>query len=1117
MLAGAAARGGTYTQNFVDQDSSTYIYSGRGTLTGGATWSPIIATNRLILTLNQGTLDGSFSPYNLDSGIPIDSFVAKFKLQFGPGSNPPADGAAYSFGPEVDQNSVTYGEVGAGGSAFSVSFHTYTSFDGPAVDAYLFGKQIGHVKMPVGSMVNSQLQDVIIQLKANSTIDVTYAGQVIFTNLYLEGWGPTNGYHIISARTGGSSEETHIASVNIVTTPFTTTVAPTITSVPQPATVNEGASTNFMVGFDGTGPFTIQWLKNGNPIPNATNQTLTLTAVPYADNNAQISAKVTNLANSATSASATLTVIRDQGLPTVAKASADTLLTGFLITYSKPVSDTALTASHYTVDHNVTISSVARLSPTVVKLNTAAPLPEGTLFTLTINGVQDTATIPNTIAANTKVQVSSFVFLAKTVLHKKYNNIADGTGWPISNLFQDSRYPNLPDRQDIETGMEYPPGGAARIPADDDPAAPGTHLHNYFDSVEGYFIPPATTNYVFYVAGADRINLYLSTDSDPANQVEIAELNGWTNPRRWTEGQPVVTNVPVPIPSAQSDQFANTAWPYGNIISLTAGERYYMLLVHHDPSWSGGDEFAVTYKYEGEPDPTPGDAPKLTGSVMGYFFDPTGASINFVQQPTSQAAVQGGTATFTASATGSSVYGTTLLYQWQSAPKGSSTWTDIAGATSASYTTALLGLGDDGTQYRVVATVAPITQTSVVVSVSVTTDKTPPLAHAGAMPDSVAGTVDIGIGFNKSIDPTTVGVPANYSVSAGTITSLTVYTNRFTADSQNPLVKLVKQSVVLTVTGLSGSGTVTVQNVKDTFGNVIVTTNIPFTVSTMKWGVVGANELGFNNAAVQVAANGFDVYSDGIGEWANYDEATFAYEQVTGDFDKKVRVEYQDGSSQWARAGLIVREATGFGVNRATQATQAGRYQKCFVAPVGPTLTGPGSLGASDWELNRRLDVGGQTDGAPFTGTGSAPQYPNAWCRIQRVGQTFNLFRSDDGVTWVKLGATTWGQDDVAKNPMPTTLYVGPEFSPENGNLPTVPDRGTFLAQFRDYGNYVVATNPTLTIAPATGGKVTITWSAGTLISSPTIGGTYAPVNGAVSPFTVTPGAATTTFYRVKQ
>jgi hypothetical protein len=541
-----------------------------------------------------------------------------------------------------------------------------------------------------------------------------------------------------------------------------------------------------------------------------------------------------------------------------------------------------------------------------------------------------------------------------------------------------------------------------------------------------------------------------------------------------------------------------------------------MLSTHYDPSWSGADDFAVTYKLASDADPVDGDMPKLTSSVIGYNFDPTGASISFTQQPQNTSVVEGQAASLSAVATGTSIYGTTVLYQWQSAPKGSTTWTSIASGTSDTYKTPLLSLTDDGTQYRVIATLAPITQTSSVATVTVLPDTVPPVPTVGAMLDSVAGTVDVGVIFDESVDNTSASLLANYSVSPGTIASIDVYTNRFTANSQNPLVMAVKHSILLKVTGVSGSGTLTIKNVADLHGNVMPATAVPFTVGArMQWGVVGANELGFTNAVVPVSTNGFDVYSDGIGEWATYDEATFVYEQVTGDFDKKLRVEYQDGSSQWARAGLIVRDVTNFGVDRTAQSGGvAGRYQKCHVNPTGATLTGPGNPGNNSWEGNRRLDAGGSTTTA---GGGGAPQYPNAWCRIKRVGQTFTIFRSDDGVNWNSLGSTTWGVDDTAKLPMPATVYVGPEFSPENGNIPQTDDQGTFLARFRDYGDFVAAFDPQLKIGvnPTTK-QLSIQWTAGTLVSSPTVNGTYGPVTGAVSPYVVTPTEAAA-YYRVKQ
>jgi len=98
-------------------------------------------------------------------------------------------------------------------------------------------------------------------------------------------------------------------------------------------------------------------------------------------------------------------------------------------------------------------------------------------------------------------------------------------------------------------------------------------------------------------------------------------------------------------------------------------------------------------------------------------------------------------------------------------------------------------------------------------------------------------------------------------------------------------------------------------------------------------------------------------------------------------------------------------------------------------------------------------------------------------------------------------------------------VYVGPEFSPEIGNITVVADRGTFLAQFRDYGDYSAVTQPTLSVTRNADGTFTLTYT-GTLYSSATANGTYTPVSGAASPFPVNPkanGAAAAAFYRAEQ
>ncbi len=83
-------------------------------------------------------------------------------------------------------------------------------------------------------------------------------------------------------------------------------------------------------------------------------------------------------------------------------------------------------------------------------------------------------------------------------------------------------------------------------------------------------------------------------------------------------------------------------------------------------------------------------------------------------QPTAQSACIPQTATFNVAATG-----TGLTYQWQVAPSGSTTFTNIAGATSASYTTPSSVLSMNGNQYRVniLSTCSPTTPTTSSVAV----------------------------------------------------------------------------------------------------------------------------------------------------------------------------------------------------------------------------------------------------------------------------------------------------------------------------------------------------------------------------------------------------------------
>ena len=85
-------------------------------------------------------------------------------------------------------------------------------------------------------------------------------------------------------------------------------------------------------------------------------------------------------------------------------------------------------------------------------------------------------------------------------------------------------------------------------------------------------------------------------------------------------------------------------------------------------------------------------------------------------QPTNETASEGNTATFTSAASGTP----TPTVQWQLSTDGGSSWADIGGATSGSYTTPTLLLSDDQNQYRAVWTNSQGTATSNAATLTVT-------------------------------------------------------------------------------------------------------------------------------------------------------------------------------------------------------------------------------------------------------------------------------------------------------------------------------------------------------------------------------------------------------------
>ena len=1045
-FACATASAGSFTSDFSNPTQTGFTLTSNGALRpdGVTTFEPVIESGHLVLTYAENNEQGTFILDDLDGGQPIEGWTATFKLQMGPGSGNAADGFAFCFGPDITSGS-NFGEEGTG-TGLIVAFDIYDngSLEAPAIEVKYGGNSLDIIKFAKADMVTSQFEDVSIQVTRSGTLNLSYKGQALWSNLILPGYAPVAGQFALGARTGGENAAMWVDDLNVTTSVAGALVAPSITSQPQSLQVAERDTAIFSVGFDGSAPLTFRWLKNNVEIAGAGTSTLTLNRVPFTDNNATIKCEISNSAGSVTSAEVTLTVTADTTAPTLVAAEGSLDFAHVMVTFSEPVTAaSAQTLANYQIPGLTLSSAVLNASDDRKVLLTTSTQGEGADYVLTVSNIKDTAVAGNTIAAGSTFAFKSYMLSYGFLTMAVWDGIA---GTTVANLTDDARYQaGTPDRNLI-------------IPGSFD-TTPVYQADTYGAQIDGFLIPKQSGNFNFYIRSDDASELWLSTDATTANLAKIAE-----------ETDCCETFVEYGTVNDDGATFATS-----ELVSLTAGRRYAIRVLLKEGG--GGDYVQVAWKLESDTTAAANLAP-LLGQFFATFANPVGASVTITTEPADVTAEQAKTATFSVAVNASS---TAIAYQWKKNGQ------DIDGAIAATYTTPILSLADSGARYSVPVSIPGASVTSREALLTVVTDATPPkIVSAAAVASQTGTTFDVGVSFDEALDPTSAGNSANYTLSAGTISGVKFYPS--------------SRGVVLTASGLTAGSTytVTVANVKDVPGNAMTATAKEFKVSGMKWGVVGANELALGNGVLATAENGFDVYSDAIGEWGTYDEATFVYEQVTGDFDKMVRVEYQDSSSQWARAGLIARDVTNFGVDRGTQeGGAAGRYQKVH---VNPKTTAMGTSGNNAWEGNRRLATGAATTTA---GGGGTPLYPNAWCRLKRAGDLFTIFRSDDAVTWTQLGTTTFTE------PMPATLFVGPEFSPENGNIGEATGlRGVWLAKFRDYGNY----NPVVTPTIGMGSTGVITYT-GVLQSSATVNGTYAPVAGATSPYTI-PRTGTAMFYR---
>jgi len=286
---------------------------------------------------------------------------------------------------------------------------------------------------------------------------------------------------------------------------------------------------------------------------------------------------------------------------------------------------------------------------------------------------------------------------------------------------------------------------------------------------------------------------------------------------------------------------------------------------------------------------------------------------------------------------------------------------------------------------------------------------------------SLADSGEVGVRFQRALEVASATRAANYAIPGAVVTGATLAPDG--------------SGVLLKTTGLAGSVfTVRVSGVRDTLGNQVAdgAEVVGQVLAQRRQDVGTAGDPAVAGITISSRAGEFDVRAGGTDMWNNQDGFHFIHQQITGDFDVRVRVESLDPVNRWTKAGLMARESL---------AADSRNLAVAVEPPAVPTRDGEfGGVGADTYAVQGRMTRGGATtvawtrDGAVLTG----PPYPNAWLRLQRQGSVFRAYRGSDGAQWTLIGETTQS--------LPATLYVGLGTSSHN-NAPGY----TTLARYREY------------------------------------------------------------------
>ncbi len=599
-----------------------------------------------------------------------------------------------------------------------------------------------------------------------------------------------------------------------------------------------------------------------------------------------------------------------------------------------------------------------------------------------------------------------------------FNDI--GTGVTVADLTGSDKFlNNQPDATNYIVGIDSPSG----------------YGDNYGARVSGFIVATESGDFDFFLRSDDAAQLFISsneTPPDPLSDAPVAEetdcCEAFVEPGNLND---------------DGSTSATTTSP----ISLVAGQKYAFIALLKEGG--GGDYVQVAMRNAEDTTPAANLKP-IGGKNLAVLVPDNGAVVTISAQPATQSVTEGRAATLTVEAAAKDSSGTTLPigYQWQR------NGTDIPGATKSTLTTPRLQQSDSGVKYTVTLYTLGATTTSGEAAVTVVPDTVPPVVLSAGSLKTFAGGMEVGVIFDENLTEASATQVSKYSLDSGTVTAARFVSNSSGTDT-------IEQGVILTVTGITPGNnyTLTVNGVSDIKGNAMTTAQqVPFTASSFSWVSIGT-VADFKPEAIATGTNDFNLVSGGNAYWGTEDDITMVYEEVSGDFDKKARIEFNDPSSTWARSGISARESLNNGAPTTDLSGEnpASRYQMVI---SDPATQYDGAVANNSYETNRRMNSGEATSSSNAGGRAS-DNYPNSYVRLKRVGQIISMFYGNNGSHWIPLGSTDFTDPTLnvdGEDPLPDKLFVGPTFGSENGNIPEDSmKRALWATRFREYGNALSA------------------------------------------------------------